>query len=72
MGTVPENFNYDADDMLNRVHYLIESVHYKIEDMDDRNLEEEKVRQYHFLMGVFTDLRILEEQLKLFVKKVEK
>ena len=58
--------------MLNRVHYLVEALHYKIQDIDDRYLGEEKVTQYHFLMGVFTDLRILEEQLKCYVKEMEK
>lgn len=71
MNTVPINYRQDTDDILNRVNYLVEAVSYKIRDIDDRYLEEEKITQYHFLMGVFTDLRILQEQLKFHVKKME-
>lgn len=72
MDTVPTNSTYDATDMLKRVHYLVEAIHYKVQEIDDRNLVEEKIMQYHFLIGIFTDLRFLEGQLKCYVKEMEK
>lgn len=71
MNTVPVNYLYNSGDILNRVDYLLEAVGYKVREMDEHNLESEKITQYHFLMGIYTDLKILDEQLKLYIKKVE-
>mgnify|MGYP001116921691 CR=1 FL=1 len=71
MNTVPVNYLYNSGDMLNRVDYLLEAVGYKVREMDEHNLENEKITQYHFLMGIYTDLKILDEQLKLYINKVE-
>lgn len=57
--------------MLDRLDYLLEAVGYKVREMDEHNLESEKITQYHFLMGIYTDLKILDEQNKSYVKKVE-
>ena len=70
MNTVPVNYLYKSEDMLNRLDYLLEAVGYKIREMDEQNLESEKITQYHFLMGIYTDLKILDEQLKSYVKNV--
>lgn len=59
MNTVPVNYLYKSTDMLNRLDYLLEEVGYKVREMDEHNLESEKITQYHFLMGIYTVLHIV-------------
>lgn len=72
MNTVPINFLYNSADIESRVDSLLEAVGYKVREIDELNLESEKITQYHFLMGIYTDLKVLDEQLQSYFRKVEK
>ncbi|MCY8233697.1 hypothetical protein [Priestia endophytica] len=71
MDNTSVKYNEDAKDIQNRLNTLIESMIHKVQGMGKLDLEPEKIKHYHFMMGILTDLRILDEQINNYFKKKE-
>ncbi|MBX4161654.1 hypothetical protein [Priestia megaterium] len=72
MNNIPIGYTHCRVEIANRLNLLIEAVGYKIKDVNKQELDFEKINQYHFLMGIYTDLNILNEQVTTYCTNAER